>query len=97
MARNAAPRGYRLARPRPAVAGQFTRLDVARTAIEALENAGIDGDDIALLGRPAEVARAPSDPEIADRRLGRYLAPRVALGLVLAPSPEGSSERASRL
>jgi hypothetical protein len=55
-------------------------MDAARTAIEALENAGVDGDDIDLLGRRAEAARTPTSPARADRRAAVHMAKRIALG-----------------
>jgi hypothetical protein len=67
---------------RPGIAARFPGVAEARRAIEALENAGIDGNDIALLGRSA-AARTPGDPKASDRRVGRYLLPRLALGVGL--------------
>jgi len=71
--------------PRPpgvtaAVAASFPSMKSARVAIEALEHAGVDGDEIELLGQPADVARDPSEPLGPDRRMALHLARRVALG-----------------
>jgi hypothetical protein len=74
------------------LAARFADLVGARDAIKALENAGIDGDEIALLGPAAERARRPVNPKPTDRRVVLYLAGRVlrgaligaAIGLVVA-------------
>lgn len=55
----------------------------ARAAIEALENAGVDGDDIELLGRRAEAARTPASPSAADRRVAGHLLRRLGLGALV--------------
>jgi enoyl-CoA hydratase/carnithine racemase len=55
----------------------------ARVAIEALENAGIDGDDIELLGRPVEDARPAPNPKVVDKRVARHLLPRIAAGALM--------------
>jgi hypothetical protein len=65
---------------RPTVTARFTDLAGARDAIKALENSGVDGDQIELLGRSADVARTPTNPKISDRRVARYLVPRVFRG-----------------
>ena len=67
----------------PAVAARYADLGQARAAIGALERAGLDGNDIELLGRPADAARVPRDPKMADRRVVFYLLPRLARGLAL--------------
>lgn len=67
----------------PAVAARYGDLARARAAIGALERAGVDGNDIELLGRPADAARVPHDPKLADRRVVFYLLPRLARGLAL--------------
>lgn len=74
-----------------AVAARFPSMKSARVAIEALEHAGIDGDEIELLGRPADVARAPSDPRDPDRRMALPLVWRVALGAFAVRSPSSVS------
>lgn len=63
-----------------AVAARFPSMESARVAIEALEHAGVDDDEIELLGHPADVARDPSAPQGPDRRLGLHLVRQVALG-----------------
>jgi enoyl-CoA hydratase/carnithine racemase len=55
-------------------------MDAARVAIESLENAGIDGDDIELLGQPVESARPAPNPKVVDKRVARHLLPRIAVG-----------------
>jgi hypothetical protein len=76
------------AQPRPpgvtaAVAASFPSMESARVAIEALENAGVDGDDIELLGQPADAARTPGDPKPTDRRVALHLVRRIAIGAVV--------------
>ena len=71
--------------PRPpgvtaAVAAAFPSMESARVAIEALEHAGVDGDEIELLGQPADAARTPTDPKPTDKRMALHLVRRVALG-----------------
>jgi hypothetical protein len=66
-----------------AVAAEFRDMQAARAAIEALENAGVDGDAIDLLGRRADAARNPTSPAGADRRTGVYMAKRIALGALV--------------
>ncbi|HEX6311955.1 MAG TPA: hypothetical protein VF152_10035 [Acidimicrobiia bacterium] len=66
-----------------AVAASFPDMEAARGAIEALENVGVDGDDIDLLGQRAEAARVPSSPSRADRRVAGHMARRIALGAVV--------------
>src|ERR1700736_6560292 len=64
----------------PAVAARYRDLGQARAAISALERAGLDGNDIELLGLAADAARVPRDPKVADRRVVFYLLPRLARG-----------------
>jgi hypothetical protein len=66
-----------------AVAANFSDMEAARAAIEALENAGVDGDDIDLLGRRADAARTPTRPGRADRRVAGHMARSIALGAVI--------------
>jgi hypothetical protein len=66
----------------PKLAARFASMEDARRAIQELENAGIDGDDIELVGAGTEPARRPKSPTMEDRRAGRYVAPRVAVGTV---------------
>jgi outer membrane lipoprotein SlyB len=67
----------------PKLAARFASMEDARHAIQELENAGIDGDDIELAGAGTERARRPKSPTMEDRRAGRYVAPRVAVGTVV--------------
>ncbi len=67
----------------PTLAARFESPDQARAAIERLENSGIDGTDIELLGSGADAARRPRDPKPQDRRFGRYLVPRVLSGALV--------------
>ena len=53
----------------------------ARAAIEALQSAGIDGDDITLLSPFPQESRRSS--ELADGRIARYLARRVVVGVLV--------------
>jgi hypothetical protein len=61
----------------PDVAARFSDLAHARAAIEALENSGVDGDDIELLGRTAEQAAAEPRQSDADRRAVSHVLWRV--------------------
>jgi hypothetical protein len=63
-----------------AVAASFPDMAAARSAVEALEHAGVDGDDIDLLGRGADAARMPTSPSRPDRRAAGYILRRVGLG-----------------
>jgi enoyl-CoA hydratase/carnithine racemase len=63
-----------------AVAASFPSMDAARDAIESLENAGIDGDDIELLGEPVDNTRPAPNPKIVDKRVARHLVPRILTG-----------------
>lgn len=58
-------------------------MPAARAAIEALENAGVDGDDIDLVGRRAEAARTPTSPSNPDRRVAGHLVHRLGLGALV--------------
>jgi MFS family permease len=66
-----------------AVAASFPSMESARVAIEALEHAGVDGDDIELLGRTADAARTPTNPKPTDRRVALHLVRRIAVGAAL--------------
>jgi len=67
----------------PTLAARFESPEQARAAIERLENSGIDGTDIELLGSGADAARRPRRPGPQDRRLARYLVPRVLSGALV--------------
>ena len=54
----------------------------ARAALESLENAGVDGDDLELVGPSADAARTPDDPKLPDRRAARHIGGRLAFGIV---------------
>jgi hypothetical protein len=62
------------------VAARFADAAQARAAIEALQSAGIDGDDITLLSPFPEIS--DQSTRTADRRMVPYLAVRVVLGVV---------------
>jgi hypothetical protein len=63
------------------LAARFADAAHARTAIEALQSAGIDGDDILLLSPfPEETS---SSTRAADRRTTRYLLGRVVRGVLV--------------
>ena len=67
----------------PTLAARFESPEQARAAIQRLENSGIDGTDIELLGSGADKARVPRAPGPQDRRFTRYIVPRVAIGAVV--------------
>jgi hypothetical protein len=62
------------------LAARFPDVAQSRLAIEGLQSAGIDGDDIILLSPFPE--RAARSPETADSRIVRYLVRRVGLGIL---------------
>jgi hypothetical protein len=68
---------------RPAVAARFAALPDAREGIVALQRAGVDADDIQLLGDQAVDAGRPSSPSPVDRRTTRFVAGRVITGAAL--------------
>jgi hypothetical protein len=62
------------------LAARFTDATDARSAIEALQSAGIDGGDITLLSPfPDQSGRSS---KTADRRMARYLIRRVVVGVL---------------
>jgi|SRR5690242_2124925 hypothetical protein len=63
------------------VGARFSDLARARAAIEALQSAGVDGDDITLLSPFSEPAH-PST-QSADRRMLGYLGRRIVAGVAL--------------
>jgi hypothetical protein len=64
----------------PTLAARFADTQSARSAIEALENAGVDGGEIELLGSHVGAGSLGGDNEPSDRRTGRYISRRLALG-----------------
>ncbi|MGH9033945.1 MAG: hypothetical protein ACRDY4_14475 [Acidimicrobiia bacterium] len=66
-----------------AVAASFPDMSAARGAIEALEHAGIDGDEIDLLGQRADAARTPTSPARPDRRMARHILGRLGVGALI--------------
>jgi hypothetical protein len=67
----------------PPLAARFHDMGGARQAIETLQRAGVDGDDIELLGMPAQAARAQGEREVVDERAGHYIGRKLGLGLAL--------------
>ena len=67
----------------PTLAARFESPERARDAIHRLENSGIDGTDIELLGSGATAARRPRDPRPQDRRIVRFLVPRIMTGALV--------------
>lgn len=66
----------------PTLAARFESMEIARAAIERLENSGVDGSDIQLLGSGAET-RSPPNPQSEDADIGSYVLPRVASGTII--------------
>jgi hypothetical protein len=77
MRHSAAPRDRR----RALVAARFADLAGARGTIEALQAAGVDGDDITLLSPFGE--RSETSTQAADRRMLGYLTRRVFAGVAV--------------
>ncbi len=69
--------------PAPDVAARFPDLDRARAAIEALENSGVDGDDIKLLGPAAQQAATEPTKTAADSRAVTHVFWRVTRASVI--------------
>ena len=67
----------------PAIAGRFRTMGKARDVVRALDNAGIDGNDLRLVGPAAEAAATATTNETADRRVTRYVTPRVVAGTAI--------------
>ena len=71
----------------PTVIARYENLDQVRAAIASLESHGVDGDDLALVGRGALEVEAGAGRKSADRRLlagtTAHIAIAVALGLVV--------------
>jgi hypothetical protein len=66
-----------------AVAASFADMAGARGAVEALEHAGVDGDEIELVGESADAARMPTSPARPDRRMAVHIVQRLAVGAVI--------------
>ena len=62
------------------LAARFPDASHARVAIEGLQSAGIDGDDITLLSPFPEESRQST--HAADTRITRYLVRRIAIGIL---------------
>lgn len=67
----------------PAAAACYPSLEVARTAIKALEDHGVDGDDLVLAGWRARAAARSHHRDPADAQLVQIVARRSALGIVV--------------
>jgi hypothetical protein len=63
------------------LAARFADVGHARLAIEGLQSAGIDGDDIRWLSPFPE--QPPPSNRTSDRRITRYLVRRVVVGALL--------------
>jgi outer membrane lipoprotein SlyB len=62
------------------VVATYPDMATARKAITALERAGVDGDDISLLGRQADVVRREEDTRERDAHLTGDVAKKVGEG-----------------
>src|SRR5437016_7765152 len=62
------------------VVATYPDMDTARKALKALERAGVDGDDISLLGRQADVVAAEEDTRERDAHLTGDVTKKVAEG-----------------
>ncbi|HEX4778240.1 MAG TPA: hypothetical protein VFW74_15795 [Acidimicrobiia bacterium] len=67
----------------PDVAARFADMDHARTAIEALENSGVDGGDIILTGTRALEAESAPTKTGADSRAVTHVFARTLRAIVL--------------
>ena len=67
----------------PDVAARFADMEHARTAIEALENSGVDGDDIVLTGSRALAAESTPTKTAADSRAMTHVFVRTLRSIVL--------------
>lgn len=66
-----------------AVAASFADMAAARGAVSALEHAGVDGDEIDLLGQRADAARTPTSPARPDRRMAAHIVRQLGIGAVI--------------
>jgi len=62
------------------VVATYPDMETARRALTALERAGVDGDDISLLGREADVVAAEEDTRNRDAHLTGDIAKKVGEG-----------------
>lgn len=62
------------------VVATFADMDKARKAMDALGRAGIEGEDISLLGRAAEEARTDPDTRLRDLDATADIAKRAGVG-----------------
>src|SRR6266480_1128076 len=62
------------------VVATYLDMDAARKAFDALEKAGVDGDDMSLLGRHAEEAAAVTETRQRDAHLVGDVSEKVAKG-----------------
>ncbi len=67
----------------PDVAARFADMPHARAAIEALENSGVDGDDIVLTGTRALEAEAAPTKTAADSRAVTHVFVRTVRAIML--------------
>lgn len=65
------------------VVARFPDMDAARTAVEALEDAGIDGADIRFVGPVVSSPPTVSETRTIDWRIAKYLAWRIARGVAI--------------
>jgi hypothetical protein len=66
----------------PAVLAQYGDLTAARHAIQRLEQQGVDGDDIALVGSSARALERGTRRERSDARVVSHAGVAVALGVL---------------
>ncbi len=62
------------------VVATFADMEQARSAVEALDNAGIEGEDISLLGTQVEEARKDPDTKLRDMEATQTIAKRAGAG-----------------
>jgi MFS family permease len=67
----------------PPLWARFASRGDARTAIEALQEAGVDGNDIELLGTPPGSTSSVELTRAVDRRIAGYLAGRVGRAILI--------------
>jgi hypothetical protein len=65
----------------PAVLAQYSDLDAARHAIQQLEQQGVDGDDIALVGSSARALERGATRETSDSRILSHSGLAIAAGV----------------